>query len=267
MTNSLLDNEWTIVTGASSGLGKEMALKLALDYHTNIVAIARRGEKLEELKNEIELKTNSSIDTVCADLSNLQEVQSTISSVITSRKITGAILNAGITYFGEHIKCNWANINQMINTNLICVVATTNLLIHHFLKHKIAGRILIVSSMGGLIPIPYQSLYSGTKAFLCNFGEALCHELRDKNITITVLAPGGIDTEMTKNSSLHSMHHWLASPEKIAALGLKAYHKRKGLYIPGLSVWLGSILLKLLPRKMVITKIGNFYFNSLTEIN
>lgn len=265
MANSGLENEWIIVTGASSGLGKEMALQLAYDYHANIVAIARRKEKLQELKNEIELKTNSSIDTICADLSILEESQNTISSVIHHRKITGAILNAGITYYGEHTQLDWDTSNRIINLNLTSVVATTHLLTHHFLKHHIPGRILIVSSMGGLIPIPYQSLYSGTKAFLCNFGEALHHELKNKNITITVLAPGGIHTEMTTQSSFRSMHGWLTPPEKIASIGLKAFKKRKGLYVPGFFTQLLSILLKILPRKIAIKKLGKFYFKFLRQ--
>src|ERR1700743_2435536 len=95
-------NKWVLVTGASSGLGEEMARQLAFDYQANLILLARRKEKLEQLKTELEIDAGIKVKIIVADLSKLSEVDSALDQVLAGGELYGAILNAGVTYFGRH---------------------------------------------------------------------------------------------------------------------------------------------------------------------
>ncbi len=92
-------NKWILITGASSGLGYEMALQLTLTHKANVILVARRADKLEELKQTITSQSSSIVKTITADLSNLEDIDRVIKESLIENNLYGAILNAGITYF------------------------------------------------------------------------------------------------------------------------------------------------------------------------
>jgi short-subunit dehydrogenase len=103
------------------------------------------------------------VKIISADLSILSEVDSAFSKAVERRQIHAAILNAGITYFGEHANLNWTQFERILNTNVTSAAKLSSNLVAHFEEHSLKGGIMLVSSIAGIIPLPYQTAYSGTK--------------------------------------------------------------------------------------------------------
>jgi short-subunit dehydrogenase len=134
MKNLALNNKWILVTGASSGLGQEMARQLAQIHKANLIIAARRADKLEELKAELEKVAGIKVKVIVADLSIPEEADRVITESIANGNLYGAILNAGVTYFGRHTELPWDNFESILKTNVIGVVRMTNSLVKHFDK-------------------------------------------------------------------------------------------------------------------------------------
>ncbi|MET0790683.1 MAG: SDR family NAD(P)-dependent oxidoreductase, partial [Polyangiaceae bacterium] len=128
------------------------------------------------------------------------------------------------------------------------------------------GGVLFVSSMAGLQPVPFQSAYSGSKAFLIHYACGLWHELRGRPVSITTFAPGGIVTEMTAGESFAPLAGWLMPVARCARLGLAAFRKRRYLAIPGLSNQLAGLLSRLLPRRFVTSLVARTYRRALQAL-
>jgi short-subunit dehydrogenase len=122
-----------------------------------------------------------------------------------------------------------------------------------------------VSSVAGLQPVPFQSAYSASKAFLTHYACGLWHELRGRQVSITTFAPGGIVTEMTAGESFAPLAVWLMPVERCARLGLEAFRRRAYLYVPGSSNRLGAILGRVLPRRFVTSLVARSYRRALEQ--
>ncbi|HEY3665978.1 MAG TPA: SDR family NAD(P)-dependent oxidoreductase, partial [Polyangiaceae bacterium] len=114
-----------------------------------------------------------------------------------------------------------------------------------------------------LQPVPYQSAYSGTKAFMIHFASGLWHELRHEPISITIFAPGGIVTEMTAGKSFTPLAGFLMPASECARLGLAAFRRRDYLYVSGFSNRIGIALGRLLPRRFVTALVARTYRRAL----
>src|ERR1700709_1172808 len=99
MSKLQFKNKWVLVTGASSGLGEEMARQLAYEHGANLILLARRREKLEQLKTELEKNAKVSVKIIVTDLSKLEDVDKAIDELLKDGQLYGAVLNAGVTYF------------------------------------------------------------------------------------------------------------------------------------------------------------------------
>jgi len=234
-------SRWVLVTGASSGLGREMALQLALRHGANLILAARRLDRLQEIEHQI---TSESPDcgAVCiqADLSQEQDRQKLFEQAIDGRDIYGVILNAGITYFGPHLDLPWEQFEKLLDTNVVSNVRLTNLFLPYLIEKDQGGGLMLVTSLTGMIPAPFQTAYSASKAFLTTFGRGLYHELRQQkktNVSVTTFVPGGIMTEMTETSGLSKS--WSTESIQIqcvddcACEGLGAFAARRYLAVPG----------------------------------
>jgi short-subunit dehydrogenase len=257
-------NKWVLVTGASSGLGEEMARQLAFQHGANLILLARRKEKLKQLKTELE-QGGVNVKVIVADLSKLADVDAAIDEVLKDGQLYGAILNAGVTYFGRHADLKWEQFDTMLQTNIVSVVRITNRLTEHFEKTGNEGGMLIVSSMAGLFPVTYQSAYSGTKAFILSFARALAHEIKNPKFSVTVYAPGGIVTEMTAGDNFNDLQGWLMPVKEAAKEGIYAFQSRRSVYVPGLLNRVGGFFMNLLPKKFVTGKMGKVYEKALLK--
>jgi len=256
---------WVLVTGASSGLGQEMARQLAREHGANIVAVARRADRLEALKQELE-PAGVKVLTMTADLSNVDDVDRVCNAVTQGESLYAAVLNAGITHFGDWHELGWDGFSKMLSTNVTGVVRFTTHLLPYLERQGEGGGVMLVSSMAGLAPVPYQAAYSGTKAFLVHYGCSLYHELQGKNVSITTFAPGGIATEMTEGERFNSLRNWLMPVDRCARSGLDGFRQRKYLHVPGVLYKVLAALSNVAPEPFASSRVAAEYRASLDAI-
>ena len=186
-----------VVTGGAVGLGKANATKLASEHQANLILGARRVDKLEELKHTLEENYAVKCKTIAADLSDINNIERMFRESTQNQEVYGVILNAGITYFGEHQQLAWDQFEQLLATNVSGIIKAVELYLPYLSEKSQGGSIMLVSSVAGLLPVPYQAAYSGSKAFITHYGLALNEELRDKSVSLTVFSSGSIATVMS----------------------------------------------------------------------
>jgi short-subunit dehydrogenase len=252
-----------LVTGASSGLGREMAKILAVTHGANLLISARREDRLLELKAELEKSAGVKIDVCVADLSKLEDVDRLIETATKGRALYGAVLNAGITHFGPYAELSWESFRTMLDTNVIATVRMSTALIPALEAQD--GGLMIVSSMAGIHPVPFQTHYSGTKAFLVHYGVGLWHELVGRNVSVTVYAPSGVVSEMTAGESFAPLRRWLMPVEQAASEGVEAFRERKYLHISGFVNRVGSVFARILPQRLATGLVAAQYRSALKK--
>ena len=164
---------YVLVTGASSGLGTDIARHLASAHGANLILVARRADRLEALR--VELTEKHKIDAVCipADLSVAADVERVFDESTRGRSVYGVVLNAGVTHFGEALEQPFEAFEAMLATNLTSVARLTWRFVPYLKAQGQGGGVMLVSSLAGFWPMPFQAAYGGTKAFLNNFGHKL----------------------------------------------------------------------------------------------
>jgi short-subunit dehydrogenase len=252
------------LSGASSGLGYEIAKILVREHGAHVLAVARRAAKLDELRRELE-GASGSLTPVVADLSKIDDVDRAFRDATAGGPLYAAILNAGVTHFGEHHELTWEGFENMLATNVTGVVRMTTHLLPYLEGRAEGGGILLVSSMAGLTPVPYQTAYSATKAFLVNFGCGLYHETAGRNVSVTTFVPGGIQTEMTSGDRFRALGGWLMPAEACARDAIDAFVKRRYLHVPGAFMRAGSALMGLLPRQFLAGRVAATYRGALKK--
>lgn len=219
-----LKSKNVILTGASSGIGREAALLLA-EQGANIALAARSIDKLDELKNELS-KFDVKILIIQTDVSKTADCKNLIKEVI--KEFGGLdilINNAGITSRGKVQDVALKDLSQMIDINLKAPVRLTKLAIPHILNSA-SGRIINVASILGIIPLPTEAVYSATKFALRGFSYALSEELEDTNVKVSVICPGPVETPMIleEMDKIHDMVYSppVSTPKEIAELIVKS---------------------------------------------
>jgi uncharacterized protein len=258
-----LRGRWVLVTGASSGLGREMAKILAKTHGAHLLLSARREDRLLELKAELEKSAGVKVEICVADLSKLADVDRLIEVATQGRQLYGAILNAGVTHFGAFAELSWNSFQTMLDTNVTATVRMAMAFVPPLEAQ--GGGLMIVSSMAGIHPVPYQTHYSATKAFLVHFGIGLWHELAGRNVSVTVYAPSGVVSEMTAGESFTSLRRWLMPVDQAASEGVEAFRLRKYLHISGFANRVGSVFARILPQRLATGLVAAQYRNALKK--
>lgn len=190
-----------LITGASSGIGKELA-KIHASKGGDLVIVARSENKLNELKKELEENYKVQVKVIAKDLSNPSAPNEVYDEVVKEGiEVEYLINNAGFGGQGLFYERPWEQDLQMIQLNVLALTALTRFFLPDFVKRN-SGKILNTSSTASLMPGPLQAVYFATKAFVTSFSNALSEELRGKNITVTNLMPGATDTGFAKTSGL-----------------------------------------------------------------
>lgn len=254
---------WVMVTGASSGLGAEMARVLAREHQANLVLVARRADKLEALAGELRGKHQVEVRAVSADLSREEEADRLFQEVTAAVPLYAAALNAGVTHFGHHDELSWDAFKQMLALNIVSTTRLTTLLLPYLERRAELGGLLLVSSMTGLYPTPYQTAYSATKGYLVNYGCGLHHEMASRGVSVTTFAPGGIVTEMTAGERFNSLRGWLMPVDVCAKAAVKALRRREYLAVPGFMYGVGAVLTRFLPQRFFTSRLAAEYRKSL----
>jgi short-subunit dehydrogenase len=259
--------EWVVVTGASSGLGREMAKQLVQEHGANVIAVARRRDRLEALAAELENGT-SRVHPLVADLAEPADVARVFTEATANGPVRGVVLNAGVTYYGHALEQDLESFDKLLATNVSALVHLCLRFSRYFVQQQNDGGVLLVSSMAGFAPLPYQAAYAATKAFVTSYGRSLSYELKGK-VNVSVFAPGGIATEMLELSGLDRKFKagdvGIMSAEECARLALDGFRRRRMLTVPGASNKLMAAGMKLAPNGVLLPAIARIYEGALPE--
>lgn len=239
-----------LITGASSGLGRDFAKKLSSEGY-DLVIVSRSKEKLEELKKE--LKTNVTIEVM--DLSIEKNVYDLYDKY--KNKIDFLINNAGFGECGSFTETELNNELNMIDLNIKCLHILTKFFLSDFIK-KDEGRILNVASLASFEPGPLMATYYATKSYVYNLTMAIYEELRRKksNVKIHVLCPGPTDTGFNDRAKVHFGVKSLSS-DYVTSYTLNKIKSNKLLIIPSLRMRLSVFFTRFAPRKILLKIIYN----------
>ncbi|MBG6233964.1 short-subunit dehydrogenase [Pedobacter sp. CAN_A7] len=228
--------KYALITGASSGIGFELAKLFAQD-HYNLIIIGRDKEKLNKCANELGTYGVEVISLV-KDLFKREDTLS-IYQAVKSHGIEVEVLvnDAGQGLYGEFKDTDLSKELDMIELNISAVVILTK----DFLKDMVnrnSGMILNLASIASKVPGPWQSVYHGTKAFILSFSEALTEEVKETNITVTALLPGVTETDFFNKADMNSSkvvkEQDKADPAKVAKDGYTALLAGKDKVVSGL---------------------------------
>lgn len=239
-----------IVTGASTGIGFELATLAAKDGYDLIVVA---DEPLIEAASEDLRQFGTEVRSVEVDLSTIQGVD-TLLAAANGRAIDVLAANAGIGTGGPFLEQEVANWRHSIDTN----ITGTVYLLQKVLQDMVArgeGRVLVTGSIAGYIPGSFNAVYNATKAFIDNFTEALRNELEDaEGVTLTTLMPGATDTEFFARADMLDTRvgqQEKADPVKVARDGWDALMAGKGHIVSGLSNKLQVAASGVVPQSML----------------
>jgi len=247
--------DWALITGASSGIGKEFAKQLA-QRGLNVVLVARRIDKLKQLADEIVKNYNVQAKIVQADLTK-PDFLTKIKEVTNDLEIGLLVSNAGMMYIGNYFDNTPENEIKMIDLNIKAPAILTHYFGQQMIKRK-RGGIIYTASMLGFMGTPYSSAYAGTKAHEIVKAEGLAYELKPNGVDVLVLNPGLTQTEMTSKNDFSKMPMKLMKPELVAKSAINAIGKRT-MVTPGfmnnMMNWMSKHIMS---RKMNTKMFGGF---------
>jgi short-subunit dehydrogenase len=243
-----------LITGASGGIGYELAKLFAKDQH-NLVLVARNGLRLAQVADELQRQFGVTVKTVAIDLAESNAPQALFSQ-LQSEGVAADILinNAGYGQFGEFSDVPLVESVGQIQLNITALTALTKLFLEPMLKRR-SGWIMNVASTAGFQPGPLMAVYYATKAYVISFSEALANELADKGITVTCLCPGATETGFASRAGNDKTRLFKSlrpmDAKTVARAGYHGLMKGKTLVIPGFRNWLVAESVRVSPRKVV----------------
>ena len=234
-----------LITGASSGIGRDMARELSKKGY-DLVLVARDKVKLEEVAKELETKCK--VEIICMDLSieeNCKELHRCVSDVDI------LLNNAGFGDCGNFTKTDLNKELKMINTNIVAYHILTKLYLVD-MKAKNSGQILNVASIAGFMPGPLMATYYATKSYVVRLSESIREELNKEksNVKKSILCPGPVKTNFNKVANV-KFHMREANSQKVANYAIKNLLKGKFYIKPGLDVKLAIFFSRFIPNSWV----------------
>lgn len=232
-----------LITGASSGIGRDIAKELSKKGY-DLILVARNLEKLNEVKEKLE----TNVETVSMDISNPENCKQLYEKY---KDIDILVNNAGFGDCGYFDKTNLEKELQMINTNIVAYHVLTKLYLKD-MKAKNSGKILNVASIAGFMPGPLMATYYSTKAYVVRLSEAIREELKKENskVQISILCPGPVDTNFNKVADVQFALKGLSS-EYVAKYTTDKLFKGKFYIVPGWKIKLAKFGAKIAPNALV----------------
>ncbi len=249
-------NKTIVVTGAGGGMGRELVLTL-LAKDAEVVAIDINEKALEETAEVAGVKSIN-LNLFVLDITNKLAVEEVVTQIFDKvGDVDGIINNAGIIqpFIGVN-DLEYDKIERVFNVNFWGTLYLTKALLPHLLNRPEA-HVVNVSSMGGFMSFPTQAVYGASKAAVKILTEGLFAEMRDTNVNVTVVHPGAVATNITKNSGLEgpkadtdtaAENNMALSPSKAAALIIRAMEKNKFRATIGKDAWFLDKLYRLCPK-------------------
>jgi short-subunit dehydrogenase len=256
-TNMTNQNQTVLITGATSGIGLELARLFAAD-HYNMVLVSRNEERLNYVASELRNMGAGNVIVVPKDLS-VPNAAAEIYDITTQQNIHVDVLvnDAGVGEYGYFTETNLEKELAIIQLNTAAMVHLTKLYLREMVGQGNTGKILQLASVASYQPSPLLAVYAATKAFVLSFSDALAFELKDTNITITSLIPNATDTDFFRKAGMEHTKAAQDNPENptvVAQIGYEALMKGEThAYAPGVRqmVAMSSILTNENVAKMV----------------
>lgn len=242
-----------IVTGASSGIGTELARGLARRGH-NLVLVARRKDRLDALAESVRADHGVEVTVRPCDLSDAADRAALIEELRASGRTIGGICNcAGFGTAGAFKDLPVARESEQIEVNVVAVMELTQAFLDDMIAEG-AGAILNVASLAAFQPLPGLATYAATKAFVQSFSEAVHEELRDTGVSCTALCPGPVPTEW---ASVAGAQSWMLGPvtvsaEQVAEDGITGMAQGKRSVVPGVVPKAVATAGRFVPRTMLL---------------
>jgi len=246
-------NKTALITGASSGIGKETAFVYAKNgYH--LILVARRLENLKTIKKNIEDAHKVTVTIFDMDLAKLKSAEELYKKV-TDAKLTVDVLinNAGFGIYKKFADSDIEKEEQMLLLNMVTLTKLTKLFIPNMIK-KNSGNIVNIASAAAFQPIPTLATYAASKAFVMSFSEAIAFELKDNNVIVTVICPGATKSEfgVTAGYSEDSeVFKGIPTSQDLALFIYKSMKKGKTNAIHGFKNNFLTFIGRFAPRKML----------------
>ncbi len=242
-----------LITGASSGIGLDLAHLFAADGH-DVVLVARSEGKLRELAKELEAKHGIQATVIAADLAKPDAPQQIF---VIAPQIDVLVNNAGFGTSGKFAETELRAELEMIQVNVTALTHLTKLFLPQMLERK-RGRILNLASTASFQPGPLMAVYYATKAYVLSFSEAIAEELSGTGVTVTALCPGPTATGFQKTADLGSEALLKVmkpvSSMEVARAGYNAMMRGRRVVIPGVKNKIGVQSIRVTPR-VVVTKV------------
>ncbi len=249
-----------LVTGASAGIGQEMARVLA-DWKVDLVLTARRKEKLDALAEELRAK-GVDVVVIAGDLGQRGGPAELVEAIATQGlEIDLLVNNAGVGVADFFSEAGWAPHGLMLQVNVVALTELTSRLLDGMLERK-RGHIVNVGSVSAFAPMPRMAAYGGTKAYVKALSEGLSHELRHTPVGVTAVHPGGTRSEFSESAGMDvpaKLDKTMMTSREVALIGLKAAAAGKTSVVTGfmnkLTVWAFALA----PTRLVMMIVDGLY--------
>jgi len=244
--------EIVLITGASSGIGLDLAQLMAPNF--DLIITARNQNELEKLAREFETQHGNHVHVIPADLTQPEAPQQ-IFAEIERRGLPVDILinNAGFGSYGAFAESDPRTSLDMIEVNIAALTVLTRLALPGMIQRK-RGRIMNVASTAGFQPGPLMAVYYATKAYVIMFSEAIANEMKGSGITVTCLCPGATATKFAGRANMEESRLFKLGAMKsrdVAIAGYKGMMAGKGLVIPGVRNKTVAMSVRFSPRKLL----------------
>ena len=250
-----------LVTGASSGIGLELAKLFAADGY-RLVLVARNRAALQQIGEEFQARHHIQVRISPKDLAHpaspgelhqeLQEAGIALDVLVN---------NAGFGGSGPFLQTDWHHEAEMIQVNIVALAHLTKLFLPQIVERK--GKVLNVGSVAGFLPGPYTAVYYASKAFVLHFSEALAEELSGSGVTVTCLSPGPVETNFQRRAHTGGVSRangpLYMDVREVARAGYEGMKQGKRVVIPGWKNRLLTEALRLAPRDTVAKTVGRMY--------
>ena len=243
-----------LITGASSGIGLELARIFAREGH-DLLITARRKERLNGLKKELEQEFGIEVNTFPVDLADIDSPQKLYDfTQKQSLSVHFLVNNAGVGDYGLFHKSDWNRQAAIIDLNIRALTHLTHLFLPSMVE-KESAHILNIASTAAFQPGPFMSVYYASKNYVLAFGEAIANELQDTGVTVTTLCPGPTESEFQKLANMEKSKLFdrlpVATSKQVADYGYKTMLQGKRVAIYGALNRIAPKIVSLFPRKFV----------------
>ena len=249
----------TLITGASAGIGTELARVFASNGH-RVALVARRADRLAALATEIAAGGGAAPIVIPCDLQQ-PDAGDKIAAALAAEgaEIEYLVNNAGFGLFGNAVELNRAEQLGIIAVNIRAMTDLSLRFSDQLIRNR--GGILNLGSIAGFLPGPGMAVYYASKAYVLSFSEALRGELAPRGVRVTALCPGPVPSEFQARAGFKPGFDSAIlniSASDVAAAGYRGLMANKRLVLPGLGIKIVPLLLRLLPRGFILAAVGRF---------